>query len=339
MPNPPTRPSSEEASCFDDLSGFVGWCRQNPVPALLFAAVLGTLAYFFFWHPLFNVGDSQSVAKWAWLAWSPEGNQEHSKLVPFIFLGLIFYHRREIRDAVKQASDKGLIFVVIGVLLYVLAVRCKQPRMALTAVPFLVYGLTYYLWGKNLARVVLFPCAFLIFMIPMGAAEQATNNLQFIVTGAVTAMSNLVGIKIQAVGTTMTAADGSFNFEIAEGCSGIRSITAMAMLTAVYVHLTQNRLWKKIVIFVGSSVFAVIGNFGRIFTVILVARFYDPKFAGGIYHDYSGFVFFPFALLAMVGFSKLVDIDFGAIAEEAKRIESDPAKAVKKSVDPTTYDY
>lgn len=338
MANAPTSPSSNEPGSLDVLSDFISWCRQNPVPAFLFAAVVATLGYFFFWLPLFNVNDSQTVAKWAWLAWNPEGNQEHSKLVPLIFLGLIYYHRQEIRNAVKQGSNKGIIFVVIGVLLYVLAVRCKQPRMALTAVPFLLYGMTYYLWGTKVARVVLFPCAFLIFMIPMGAVEQATNNLQFIVTGAVTAMSNLVGIKIQAVGTTMTAADGSFNFEIAEGCSGIRSITAMAMLTAVYVHLTQDALWKKIVIFVGSAVFAVIGNFGRIFTVILVARFYDPKFAGGIYHDYSGFVFFPFALLAMVGFSKLVNLDFGEITDQAKRIESDPDKK-KKGGTPTTYDY
>ena len=52
-------------------------------------------------------------------------------------------------------------------------------------------------------------------------------------------------MQIDAVGTTLTAADGSFNFMIAEGCSGIRSITAMAMITAIYVHLTQDRFWKK----------------------------------------------------------------------------------------------
>ncbi len=79
------------------------------------------------------------------------------------------------------------------------------------------------------------------------------------------------------------------------------------MITAIFVHLTQDRLWKKILIFVFSIVFAVVGNIGRLFTVVLVAKFIDPKLAAGIYHDYSGFFFFPIALLAMYLFSKVVN--------------------------------
>jgi len=337
MANASTNSPKKEAGCLDGLPGFIDWCRENPVPALLLAAILGSIFYFFGGIPLFVNGE-QTVARWAWLSWNPENNQEHSMLVPLISIGLMFYHHQQIREASKQPSNAALIIVFIGVLLYVLSARCLQPRMALTAFPILLYGITYYLWGKNVARIALFPCAFLVFTIPMGALEQATNNLQFIVTGAVTAMSNLVGIKIQAVGTTMTAADGSFNFEIAEGCSGIRSLTAMAMLTAIFVHLTQDHLWKKVVIFFGSAVFAVIGNFGRIFTVILVAKFYDPKFAGGIYHDYSGFVFFPFALMAMIGCSKLVNIDFGNVPAKPQETGTTPASGGKQG-DETTYDY
>src|SRR5207253_10947690 len=96
---------------------------------------------------------------------------------------------------------------------------------------------------------------------------------------------------------------------VAEGRSGLRPLTAMAMLTAIYVHVTQDRLWKKIVIFAFSIVFAVAGNIGRLFGVVLVARFIDPKLAAGIYHDYSGWIFFPVALLAMFGFSKLVNLN------------------------------
>jgi exosortase/archaeosortase family protein len=77
------------------------------------------------------------------------------------------------------------------------------------------------------------------------------------------------------------------NFEIAEGCSGIRSLMAMTTLTALYAHFTQTVLWKKLTLFGSSIIFAVVGNIGRIFTVILVAKFYDPEFASGLYHDYS----------------------------------------------------
>lgn len=293
---------------FDRVNDFV---RREPLSAFLLATIIATLVYFFGIVPLFIRGifihGASSVVAWAWQAWNPGMNQEHSKLVPLIFLWLIFYHRHDIARASKEGSNKGLIFIFAGIILFVLGARCLQPRMALGSLPFLIYGGVFYLWGKQVARIILFPCAFLIFLIPFGAIEQATFRLQFVITSAIGFLSKLVGLHIDAVGTTLTASDGQFNFMIAEGCSGIRSLTAMAMITAIYVHLTQDRLWKKIVIFGFSVVFAVVGNIGRLFSVVLVAKFIDPKLAAGIYHDYSGYFFFPIALLAMYLFSKLVN--------------------------------
>jgi exosortase len=248
------------------------------------------------------------VFGWAWQAWSPGSNQEHSKIVPLVFVGLVWYHRKEIARAPKAGSNSGLIFICIGIILFVLGARCLQPRLALGSLPFLIYGGVLYLWGKQVARIILFPCAFLIFLIPFGAIEQATFRLQFVITSAIGFLSKLVGLHIDAVGTTINASDGKFNFMIAEGCSGIRSLTAMAMLTAIYVHVTQDRLWKKIAIFAFSIVFAIAGNIGRLFCVVLVAKFVDPKVALGIYHDYSGWFFFPVALLAMLAFSKVLNL-------------------------------
>ena len=116
---------------------------------------------------------------------------------------------------------------------------------------------------------------------------------------------------VQAVGTTLRATDNSFDFEIAEGCSGIRSLMAMVMITAAFVHLTQDKTWKKLVIFGSSMIFAVIGNIGRVFSIILVARFYDKKFAAETYHDSSGWLFFPIALAAMLACDRLVNLDWG----------------------------
>lgn len=294
--------------------------------------MIATLVYFFGFAPLFIRGTfisgTSSTAGWAWQAWTsgPGGNQEHSRLVPLISLALVWYHRKEIQNAVKRGSNKGIIFVAIGIVLFLLAARCLQPRFALASLPFLIYGSVLFLWGAAVARIVLFPCAFLIFLIPFGAIEQATFRLQFVITGVVGFLSNLVGIKIDAVGTTLTAADNSFNFLIAEGCSGVRSIAAMTMVSAIYVHLTQDKLWKKVTIFAFSIVFAIVGNIGRIFTVVLVAKFINPAWASGIYHDYSGYVFFPIALLAMLAFSKLINLNWGQWLTGKRYLERDDVK-------------
>ena len=299
----------------DSGGAVINLSRIQPLPLLLCATIIATLFYFFGILQLFVRGTfingTCSVFAWAWQAWNPGANQEHSKVVPLIFLGLIWYHRKQIAAAPKRGDNRGLIFLGIGIALFVLAARCLQPRLALGSLPFLIYGSVFYLWGKQTARIILFPCAFLIFLIPFGAVEQATFRLQFVITTAIGFLCKLVGLHVDAVGTTLTASDNRFHFMIAEGCSGIRSLTAMAMLTSIYVHLALREFWKKITVFLFSVLFALIGNVGRIFTIVLVAKFVNPKFAEGLYHDYSDWLFFPIALIAMYLFGQLVNAKFG----------------------------
>jgi exosortase/archaeosortase family protein len=84
----------------------------------------------------------------------------------------------------------------------------------------------------------------------------------------------------------------------------------MIMVTAIYVHICERKLWKKITILCFSALFAIIGNAGRIFAIIVLAKLGFPKLAGGLYHDWSDWVFFPIALLAMYGFAKLLNLNF-----------------------------
>ena len=102
---------------------------------------------------------------------------------------------------------------------------------------------------------------------------------------------------------------------------------AMVMVTAAYVHLTQDRLWKKVTIFSASILFAIIGNLGRVFSVVVVAKFVNKDFAGGIYHDYSGWIFFAVAISAMLGCDRLVNLDWASfwrkIQESAKVCEEE----------------
>jgi exosortase len=257
---------------------------------------------------------SQPIWTWAWLRFLPQYNQEHSKLIPLIVLFLVWYHRDAIRAAPKKGSNLGLIFLVIGIGCYVVGARALQARVAIFGFPFLAFGSVLFLWGKHVARILLFPISLIFFMIPLGAIEQMTFKLQFLIINVVTTLSRFFGIALYVIGTNIHPVSGDWGFDIAEGCSGIRSLIAMVMISAIYVHLTKKQLWKKITILCFSVLFAIIGNAGRIFTIIVLAKLGFPKFAGGIYHDWSSqLIFFPIALLSMLGFAKLLDINFKAL--------------------------
>jgi exosortase len=303
-----------------------GSARRNPAAFFLGFAVVATLTYFFGFVHLFTNGQLSTLA-WAWQAWNPETNYEHAKLIPFIAAFLVWHDRDKLRRAPIGSSRWGWLFVGIGLFLFFAGARTLQARLALTAIPFLLYGAVLYLWGKAVARVLLFPIAFLLFMVPLNFLTQATVSLQFIETGTASAICNFIGIHVRTLGTMVNATDNTFQFQIDEGCSGIRSLMAIAMLSAIYGHFTQDRLWKKLAIFAAAIVFAVIGNAGRLVSIFIVARLFGQNLAGGPYHAISGYLSFPFAIAAMLLFGKLISL---------KPAEMKKAALAKEKVD---YDY
>ena len=285
----------------------IEWAQRNPSGLLLLFTVVATFAYFFGWLHLFTNG-RLSTWTWAWQAWTPETNYEHAKFIPLIVAFLIWYDRDKLKNAPIGWSRWGWLFIGIGLFLFVAGARTLQARLTLTALPVLLFGIVLYVWGKTIARVLLFPIAFLLFMVPLNFLTQSTFRLQFIETGIASAICNLIGVHVDTVGTVVNSSDNAFHFQVDEGCSGIRSLMAIAMFSAIYGHLTQDKLWKKVAIFVASLLFAVIGNAGRLVSVFVVGRFFGQDLAGGPYHAVSGFISFACAFLAMVLFGKLLNI-------------------------------
>ena len=336
MANDVQTPSKENAAAIDYLSFLKRkWTPEDIVKAALLAGIAGTLYYF---YGVIHLFEGYTIKDWTWGRFAPQYNSEHGKLVPLIFLYLLWYHKDEIAKAKRKGSNKGLIWIAVGCLLFVIGARTLQGRFAVTAGPILLY-----VWGKEVAKAMLFPIAFLVFMIPVsGPIDQATAKLQFLVVGIAKTVCGLAGMHLYQVGTTLRPVDQSFEgFEIAEGCSGIRSLMAMVMVTAIYVHLTQTKLWKQLTIFFCSIGFAIIGNAGRIVSIFLVAKVFGAPFAGGPYHEVSGYVSFPIALGAMVLVSRVLDLPLFEAAKAIKTGQVAPGSTLEPLTkkDHATYDY
>ncbi len=295
------------------------WIKRDPVQSALVGSIVAILVYFVGVHPLFSNG-RLSTWIWAWQAWNPETNYEHAKLIPFIVAFLVWHARDKLAAAPVSSSRWGWLFIGIGLLLFVMGARTLQARLSLTAVPFLLFGIVLYIWGRQVARILLFPIAFLFFMVPLNFLTQATARLQFLETNTASAICNFLGMNLYTVGTAVHAS--TFQFEVDEGCSGIRSLMAIAMLSAIYGHLTQDRLWKKVVIFCASLVFAIVGNAGRLVSIFVVAKLFGQDIAGGPYHNISGYLSFPFAIGAMLLVGKLINLRPAKVRSELARVRS-----------------
>jgi len=269
---------------------------------LLYAGIgAAIIAGFYTLLQLYGLKGDDSSVEWWWSACNTENDYVHGRFVPIAIIGLLFIERKKLLAAKLSSSNWGLALVVIGCLFFMLSVRTLQPRIAIGALPFLILGSSLYLCGWKVTKILIFPISLIYFAIPLPGLNQATNQLQILATQTAFHLSTLLGANVEVVGNNINSLDESWpGFNIAEGCSGVRSLIALTLISAIYAHLTQKTLWKKLVLFTSSIPLALIANGLRVTTIILIAEYWNADFAAKTYHNFSGFIFFPLGLVGLM---------------------------------------
>jgi len=271
-------------------------------------------------YPAYPTTGGKTLARWTWDACNSQNGFLHGRFIPFAFCVMIWLAWQKSKLERIKPSWLGMWALGFGLLLYLVSIRTIQPRLALIGIPFVIIGLTHFCFGFKITKAVIFPAFFFWFTIPVPGLEAAlTGNLQTFITESCYFVGTLMGMDLTSTGSTITVK--GTDLEIAEGCSGIRSLMALVMIAAVYANYTQKKLWKKAVLFASSFPLAIVGNFGRIFTILVLSQLGMADFAKKTYHDWAGLLFFfPIALAG------LYLVDFLLNIEERRK------KKVKRSV-------
>ncbi len=229
-------------------------------------------------------------------------DMSHGYVVPFVSLWALWRQRQALRPAAMQPSWAGAAWVTLILAAAWLGHRGGQSRIELVSFIGLVWALPYAFWGREVERLMRFPAAFLLFMVPISTfVDFITMYLRMASVVMATGVLNGFGLAVERSGTALYSQvpGGTFNVDVAEPCSGIRSLFAMMALTAAYAYATQKTFWRKWALFACSPLIAVIGNMVRIMSICAVASWLGQDIATGYYHDYSGFVIFGVGVLLM----------------------------------------
>ena len=253
---------------------------------------------------------SSSAFRWMIIRWSDStfsmGDYSHGWLIPLVSGWALWMKRNEIKGVSKDVFWPAAVFVVFGLLTHWIGARAQQPRLSLGAFIILLWAIPCFLYGRGVGRLLLFPCGYLIFCIPMNFFDSFSFQLRILATAISTGLLNGAGIEVVRSGSSIHAANGSFALEVADPCSGIRSLLAMIALTAAYGYFITGSLWKKIILFFSAIPLAIAGNIVRVMSIALVARFAGQEKAIHYYHDYSGYVIFSVAVILMMSLEKVM---------------------------------
>jgi exosortase len=258
-----------------------------------------------------NIG-SKSAFTWMIARWGDKqsfgADYSHGYLIPFVSLAVIWYKRDDFFAAPKQVCQIGLFVVVAALAMHWMGAKMQQTRISLMSLILLVWGIPFYFFGWKVAKLLIFPCAYLIFCVPLNFLDALSGPLQQIATTLGHVSLQGLGIECHRVGTMLRSPYFDLNVEAA--CSGLRSLLAMTALTAVYAYYTQQTFVKRWVLFLASIPIAVAGNVGRIISIALVSVTSGQKFGTGLHHDWSGYVLFSVAISLMIGFGKLLNVNY-----------------------------
>ncbi len=266
------------------------------------ALSVAAIIWFFGFETRFGADRTQSVFTWLESAWNGETDYEHGILFPFVIAGLVIYQLKNLRKAAGYGSYWGLAAIFVGALLYAISYRTFQPRIAAGALPFLLWGGCYFLWGWRVAKILAFPFFFFWLAVPLPSFQQATTHLQLLATSLAHHGSSLFGVDTRVVGTTILPVTGDWKpLDIATGCSGIRSLMALLMISSAWAYVAKIKTWQKVVLFSSALPLAIIGNALRVTSIFVIAEYGDAEWAAGTWHDWSGLLlFYPFSLLLLL---------------------------------------
>jgi len=217
----------------------------------------------------------------------------HGPLLPLVSLGALWIRRHALQAAPKRCCPGALLLVVPLLVLHWVGLRSEFYRLSLLSLIGLLWSAGWYLYGPATARLLVFPCAYLLFCVPLNFLDAFSFRLRLLAATLSAGLLNGLGIAAHRSGSAIySAAGGSFSFDVADPCSGLRSLLALSALAAAYAQFTQPTLTRKWLLFLLAVPIAILANVVRIVSIAVAAQVWGQAVALRVYHDYSGYIVF-----------------------------------------------
>ncbi|MGF1678244.1 MAG: exosortase/archaeosortase family protein [Candidatus Methylacidiphilales bacterium] len=259
-----------------------------------------------------------------WWMWHNMPEWEHSIFVPVICMVLIYLNRSALLMAeIRPESRDGGVALGLAALAFWVGFQIDIVAFSFIIIHLTIGALILWFLGWQVLRAVLFPFAFLVFAWPFPFLDgMLAFPLRLLMSEISHVFLNMVGVANVKVGTSIVSAPdfargipqgGKFALDVANPCSGIRSLFALTMVTALYAYFSLKVMWKQWALFLCAAPLAVMGNFGRILMLTFGTLWFGSDFAIGseeeptAFHMASGFFVFVVALGGMVWLARLLE--------------------------------
>ena len=238
--------------------------------------------------------------------WATDDNYSHGFLIVPLAVYLTWERRQRFWTTAVKPSLMGLAVVVSSIV--ILAAGALGSEFFLTRISMLgaLTGIVLFLFGWARLRVLVFPLAVLLLMVPLPTIlfNQIAFPLQLLASRVGEFALSSFHIPVLREGNVLALAN--ISLEVVEACSGIRSLVSLFTLGIVLGYFADSRQWARTLIALSAIPVAVFANGVRVAGTGIAAHGFGPAAAEGFLHSFSGWLMFVVAFLLMLALQRLL---------------------------------
>src|ERR1700761_417179 len=231
--------------------------------------------------------------------WYNLPDYSHGFLVPLFSLFLLWDKRKTLQMTPIRQSWAGIPLVLVSIVILILGIYGVELFTSRMSFVFLMGGIVWTLFGPAMLRQVLFPLLVLVLAIPFPAIifNQITFPLQLFASRIASNILPIFGVPVLLEGNVIHLP--VMPLEVAEACSGIRSLMSLFTLSVFYGYFLERTTGRRVFLALCSIPIAVTANVFRIVGTGLCVQYWDPDKALGFFHEFSGWVMFVVSLACL----------------------------------------
>ena len=285
--------------------------RRDKILKLLSIVIFILVFGFLYWKTLYGMV----------MDWYVDENYSHGFLIPLISGYLLWQRKDVIKNVTLSPSNTGLPIVLMGLAVYLVGNVAGESFTMRISMLVVLMGTILFGYGITLFKTVSFPFFYLIFMIPLPYIfyDSIAFPLKLLVSKYSVGFLKIIGIPVLREGNVIQLVNTTL--EVADACSGIRSIISLLALSMALAYFTQKGWIKKWILVLLAIPIAIFANSIRVIGTGILANRYGAGVAEGFFHEFAGLVIFGVAMVMLI-FSAFILGRLGNGPDEKTRVKS-----------------
>jgi exosortase len=242
------------------------------------------------------------------IQWWDDPNYSHGFLVPLFAGYLIWRKRGALQGLPRSGSLAGLAVIAAGICLLLLGDFGADNFLMRSSLIVVLAGLVLFHLGPNILRGILFPLAFLFFMVPLpGVVFYAiTFPLQRLAAQQAAWTLEALGVPVLLDGNVIHLAQ--LTLGVTEACSGIRSLISLFAGAVAWAYLLLPMGWSMVLFVAATLPITIFANAARVVITGLIGQTFGVQYASGFFHEFAGLVIYVFAFICLLAIYSVINI-------------------------------